>query len=623
MADRGPPGSGVRPGSGGFAVGAQIAGYRLAEQIGWGGMAVVYRALDVRLDRWVALKILAPEIARDGSFRQRFISESRAAAAVDHPHIIPVFEAGEAGGALFIAMRYVGGGDVRTLCRRLGPLDPARTSSIIGQVASALDAAHAVGLVHRDVKPANMLLGTVAGSGHPDHVYLSDFGLSKQALATAGLTQTGQFVGTLDYMAPEQIESRPVDGRTDLYALGCAAFEMLAGGPPFKRGEDLGLLFAQLSAAPPLLTARRPDLPPAIDRVLARALARSPDDRQQSCLDFAASLRAACGLEWGASGQLRPGRPAAATRLAGSASGSGRPAAGNAAESAPWPPAPQAPGRQSAPPAAQPPPRPRQPAWRPGQPPPAARGPAQSSPAPTAVELGPGSAGQQPPGGRSPGQGRSRPRPYGQSRYDPAPDQQAQYGRVPDQQATYREPSYGREPYRRGSSGPGSGPPYLPPAPYPPPVPRDRSRGRLYAIGAIVVLIILGAVGTFAYLRHAGATPSGAAASSSPAIAASPAGQARLTKPAATVTAYIAAINRHDFARAWSLGGRNSNSSFTAFKQGFSTTAKDTLTVESVSGNVVTARLSARQTDGSVKTYHGSYTVENGVITKFDVQQTS
>src|ERR1022692_4830122 len=302
--------------AGDFGAGSQIASYRLEEQIGWGGMAVVYRALDLRLDRWVALKILAPEITRDDSFRQRFISESRAAAAVDHPHIIPVFEAGEAGGVLFIAMRYVGGGGVRSLFRRLGPLDVARASSIIGQVASALDASHAVGLVHRDVKPANMLLGTVAGSGHPDHVYLSDFGLSKHALATAGLTQTGQFVGTLDYMAPEQIEGRPVDGRTDLYALACAAFEMLSGTPPFSRGQDLGLLFAQLAEPPPKLTARRPDLAPGIDQVLARAMAKSPSDRQESCLDFAAALRAACGLEWGAGGQLRFAPQRAATQLA-------------------------------------------------------------------------------------------------------------------------------------------------------------------------------------------------------------------------------------------------------------------------------------------------------------------
>ena len=302
--------------AGDVGAGALIASYRLEEQIGWGGMAVVYRALDVRLDRWVALKILAPEIARDDSFRQRFISESRAAAAVDHPHIIPVFEAGEAGGILFIAMRYVGGGDVRTLFRRLGPLDAARVTSIVAQVGSALDASHAIGLVHRDVKPANMLLAVVAGGGRPDHVYLADFGLSKQALSMTGLTQTGQFVGTLDYMAPEQIEARPVDGRADLYALACAAFEMLSGSPPFLRNQDLGVVFAQLSQPPPALTARRPDLPPAVDRVFARALAKSPDDRYASCLDFATALRAACGLEWGASGLVRPAPPRAATELA-------------------------------------------------------------------------------------------------------------------------------------------------------------------------------------------------------------------------------------------------------------------------------------------------------------------
>ena len=306
----------VPPAAGDVGAGSQIASYRLEEQIGWGGMAVVYRALDVRLDRWVALKILAPEIARDDSFRQRFISESRAAAAVDHPHIIPVFEAGEAGGILFIAMRYVGGGDVRTLFRRLGPLDAARVTSIVAQVASALDASHAIGLVHRDVKPANMLLAAVAGDGRPDHVYLADFGLSKQALSMAGLTQTGQFVGTLDYMAPEQIEARPVDGRADLYALACAAFEMLSGSPPFHRNQDLGAVFAQLSQPAPALTARRPDLPPPVDRVLARALATSPDDRYASCLDFATALRAACGLEWGASGLVQPAPPRAVTALA-------------------------------------------------------------------------------------------------------------------------------------------------------------------------------------------------------------------------------------------------------------------------------------------------------------------
>ncbi len=282
-----------------FPPGAQIAGYRLEEEIGRGGMAVVYRAHDVRLDRRVALKILTPGLAGNRAFRQRFIRESRAAAAVDHPNIIPIFEAGESSGVLFIAMRYVQGRDLRTLLDREGTLPAAHVAYIIAQMASALDAAHARGLVHRDVKPANMLLDEAAGSDQRDHVYLSDFGLSKQSLAAADLTSAGQFLGTLDYVAPEQIEGRPVDGRADLYALACAAFEMLCGTPPFSRDQRLAVLWAQLSEPPPALTARRPDLPPAIDQVMASALAKSPSDRYASCHDFAAALRAACGLDAG------------------------------------------------------------------------------------------------------------------------------------------------------------------------------------------------------------------------------------------------------------------------------------------------------------------------------------
>ncbi len=334
--------------AGRFAAGSQIAGYRLEEQIGLGGMAVVFRAHDDRLDRMVALKILAPGLALDDAFRQRFIRESRAAAAVDDPHIIPVFEAGEASGVLFIAMRYVRGGDVRTLLDQIGPLPPARATEIISQVASALDAAHARGLVHRDVKPANMLLDASAGTDRPDHVYLSDFGLSKQSLAPSGLTSTGQFLGTLDYVAPEQIEGRPVDGRTDEYALACAAFELLSGAPPFRRDEGLAVVYAQLSEPPPSLAARRSGLPPAIDPVLTRALAKSPADRYPSCRDFAVALREVFGLRPVDSGPSDSPPPRAATEIAmpvapsrGAGDEQARPAENQAPPQSPQPQSPQ------------------------------------------------------------------------------------------------------------------------------------------------------------------------------------------------------------------------------------------------------------------------------------------
>ena len=279
----------------GLPLGSRVAGYRLEEQIGQGGMAVVFRAQDDRLQRQVALKILSPRLATDEKFRHRFIRESRSAAAVDDPHIIPVFAAGDADGMLFIAMRYVPGGDVGTLVRRLGPLPVARAAAIISAVASALDAAHAAGLVHRDVKPGNMLLDT--RPGRPDHVYLSDFGLTKDAHAAASLTGTDQVLGTPIYCAPEQIRGQPVDARTDEYALACAAFVLLSGEPPFPRDEGMAVLYAQLSTSPPRLTSRQPDLPPAVDEVLLRALAKAPEDRYASCGEFADAMRMACGLQ--------------------------------------------------------------------------------------------------------------------------------------------------------------------------------------------------------------------------------------------------------------------------------------------------------------------------------------
>ena len=283
--------------------GDKIAGYRIEEQIGQGGMAVVYRARDEHLGRQVALKLLAPGLAADAAFRHRFIRESRSAASVDHPNIIPIYEAGDAGGSLFIAMRYVHGGDVRSLLED-GPLSAARTWSIITQVAAALDAAHQHGLIHRDVKPANMLLDARAPAGtdapapgdQAQHVYLSDFGISKQPLASSSITMTGQFVGTLDYIAPEQIDGVGVDGRTDLYSLGCAAYELLTGAPPFRKSKGLALVRAHLSEPPPSLSAQRPDLPAAADAVLAGAMAKAPDDRYATCMQFAANLGRALGL---------------------------------------------------------------------------------------------------------------------------------------------------------------------------------------------------------------------------------------------------------------------------------------------------------------------------------------
>jgi len=278
-----------------------ITGYRLGTFLGQGRRAAVYLAQDERLHRQVALKVLAPELARDAAFRTRMIRESRAAAGLDHPHIVPVYEADEAGGTLYVAMRYVRGGDARSLLGRRGPLPFGDATCIIAQIASALDAAHAHGLIHRDVRPANILLDgadTSGGSTPPpdfDHAYLSDFGMS-EALSPGQIIATGQFAGTLDYAAPELIEGRALDGRADLYSLACAGFELLCGTPPFGQDQGPTLMYAQLYAPPPRATAARADLPAAVDLVLATALAKNPADRYPSCGRFAEELRAALGL---------------------------------------------------------------------------------------------------------------------------------------------------------------------------------------------------------------------------------------------------------------------------------------------------------------------------------------
>ncbi|MFD9030324.1 serine/threonine-protein kinase [Streptomyces sp. NPDC059567] len=281
-------------------IGKQIANYVVEAEIGRGGMAVVYRARDLRLDRTVALKLLAPELARNDTFRKRFAHESRVAAAIDHPHIVPVFEAGETEGVLYIAMRYVAGQDLRALLDREGALPPVKAGRIAVQVASALDAAHAHDLVHRDVKPGNILVAEGTDRDHPEHVYLTDFGLTKKSLSLTGLTTVGQFVGTLDYVAPEQISGKPVDGRCDVYSLACVVYETLTGAPPFRRDDDMALLWAHQYDPPPPVSSERPELPEAGDEVLAKALAKEPEERYGTCLEFVGALRAA--LERGGKG---------------------------------------------------------------------------------------------------------------------------------------------------------------------------------------------------------------------------------------------------------------------------------------------------------------------------------
>jgi serine/threonine-protein kinase len=287
-AQLGGPVAGLRPGS-------RVAGYLLADLVGVGGMAVVFRAHDEGLGRTVALKVLAGNLAGDQAARERFTREARTVANVEHPHIIPVYAAGQADGLLYIAMRFVDGADLHALIHRDGPLPPRRAAAFVSDMASALDAAHAVGVVHRDVKPANVLVDT--RPGRPEHGYLTDFGVARVMRSSGGLTIAGQFIGTPNYGAPEQINGSAVDGRTDQYALACVTYELLTGSVPFKREDPMMVLYAHAYADPPLLTAARPDLPAAVDAVLARGLAKQPGQRYATCSDFADGLREAFGLE--------------------------------------------------------------------------------------------------------------------------------------------------------------------------------------------------------------------------------------------------------------------------------------------------------------------------------------
>jgi WD40 repeat protein/tRNA A-37 threonylcarbamoyl transferase component Bud32 len=266
-------------------VGTELAGYRIESLLGWGGMSVVYLAEDLRLKRRVALKLLAADLAEDESFRDRFLRESELAASIDHPNIIPIYEAGATEDILFIAMRYVEGHDLKERLQH-GCLDPAEAIAIIAQVASALDAAHARGLVHRDVKPSNVLLDTGARPDGSDHVYLADFGLTKRVSDDAGIGDDGHLLGTIDYVAPEQIAGEEIDGRADVYSLGCVLYECLVGQPPFRSDSELAVVFAHLEAEPPPPSAERAELPAALDAVIARALAKEPEQRYPTCREL-------------------------------------------------------------------------------------------------------------------------------------------------------------------------------------------------------------------------------------------------------------------------------------------------------------------------------------------------
>jgi serine/threonine protein kinase len=263
-----------------LTTGSAFARYRIEELVGRGGMGVVYRATDLRLERPVALKLIAPELAGDERFRSRFLRESRIAASIDHPNVIPIYEADEEDGQLFLAMRYVDGTDLKALLDQEGTLVPERALTLLGQVAAALDAAHGRGLVHRDVKPGNVLL-----DGR-DHAYLTDFGLTKQLGGAS--TETGQVVGTFAYLAPEQIRGEAVEARTDCYALACVLYECLAGLPAFRRETEAETLWAHMQEEPPAI----PDYP-ALAPVWEKALAKTTEERYATCRDLIDAAREA------------------------------------------------------------------------------------------------------------------------------------------------------------------------------------------------------------------------------------------------------------------------------------------------------------------------------------------
>jgi serine/threonine protein kinase len=268
--------------------GQTIAGYRVEDVIASGGMGVVYRATQLSLGRTVALKVLAQHLSADPEFRERFRREAALQARLEHPHIVTVYEAGESEEGLFLALKLVEGTDLRRLIESQ-ELSPERALRLLEQIAAALDAAHGSGLVHRDVKPQNVLV-----DGR-DHAYLADFGLTRSSEA-GGLTRTGTYLGSLDYVSPEQIRNEPVTAASDRYALAAVLYECLAGEVPFPRDTEAALLYAHVSEPPPRLTERRADLPGGVDAVAARGLAKEPAERFPTAVELVLAAQAALEL---------------------------------------------------------------------------------------------------------------------------------------------------------------------------------------------------------------------------------------------------------------------------------------------------------------------------------------
>jgi serine/threonine protein kinase len=296
-----------------LSAGDEFAGYRVEQRLGRGGMGILYLAHEPGLERRVALKLIAPEAAADRVFAKRFAEESKIAASIEHPNVVPIYAAGEEGGVPFIAMRYVAGADLAKRLAREGRLEPAVAVELIAQIGNGLDAIHAAGLIHRDVKPANVLLGGGEGA---EHAYITDFGVARNVATESGLTQTGRFVGTLDYAAPEQISGAEIDARVDVYALGCLLFKLLTGEVPFPKDGDAARLFAHLNDPPPAPSLYVPEISIALDDVVIRAMSKTPDDRYPSAGDLGRAAQAAQRGERTTAPERTVATGAAATRTA-------------------------------------------------------------------------------------------------------------------------------------------------------------------------------------------------------------------------------------------------------------------------------------------------------------------